>query len=237
MIFRVFPNTGCGTTCSANGSDVGLAIDNAVAAGAKVISLSLGASGPDTAEESAVANAIAAGVVVVAASGNETKTTLDYPARDPGVIAVGASALDDSTRTVTETVASYSNYDASHATTWGVVAPGGDPTGGTDTDDFHWIENISSSTSDPNFTTCTPDFGSVAGVTDCRTLIAGTSQATPHVSGAAALLLSVKPTLTPSQVFTALCTTATAIPGTTRAGCGRLNVYKAMAQVVGDSNP
>ena len=241
MIFRVFPNTGCPSSgCTALGSDVGIAINDAVSHGAKVISLSLGASTPDTGEENAVAAAISAGVVVVAASGNETHTSLDYPARDSGVIAVGASALDDSTGTVNEKVASYSNYDAGHATTWGLVAPGGDPSGSTDYDDLHWIENISSSQAPTTSTTCTADYGSPpSGTTDCRTLIAGTSQATPHVAGAAALLLSVKPTLTPANVFTALCTTATAIPGATKAGCGRLNVYRAMASplVLNDPNP
>jgi type VII secretion-associated serine protease mycosin len=55
-----------------------------------VINLSLGASatGPET--SSAIAQALAANIVVVAASGNETASSVDFPAAVPGVIAVGA---------------------------------------------------------------------------------------------------------------------------------------------------
>jgi subtilisin family serine protease len=234
MIFKVFPDPPCGTGgCSANGADVGKAITDAVAQGARVISLSLGASGPDTAEESAVAQAIASGVVVVAASGNESTPTLDFPAADPNVIAVGASSLDDSnTANIVESVASYSNFDSSNPN-WGVVAPGGDPSGNTDGDDLHWIENIySSTTGSGNF--CSTDRAGAAG--DCRILIAGTSQATPHVSGAVALMLSVNGLLTPVSVKSVLCATARNISNA-KQGCGRLDVYRAMARTVNDPNP
>lgn len=235
MIFKVFPDGPCAGAggCTATSADVGQAITNAVANGAKVISLSLGAGTADPAEENAVAAAISAGVVVVAAAGNETHTRLDYPAADPGVIAVGASALNDATPgTIVETVASYSNYDALHASTWGIVAPGGDPSGTGDTDDLHWIENIYSAAASTS--ACTGDFGNSGGTPDCRVLIAGTSQATPHVAGAASLLLSVG--ATPGNIPSLLCSTATKL-NSPKAGCGRLNVYKAMAQAVGDPSP
>jgi subtilisin family serine protease len=233
MIFKVFPDPPCGTgECDASGADVGTAIADAVAQGARVISLSLGASGPDTAEEAAVAQAIASGVVVVAASGNESTATLDYPAADPGVIAVGASSIDDSNpASIAESIASYSNYDSTNQT-WGLVAPGGDPSGGSDPDDLHWIENIYSSTGSGG--SCGIDAGGASG--DCRTLIAGTSQATPHVSGAAALMLSVNGLLTPAVVKATLCATARNI-GNVKQGCGRLDVYRALARAVNDPNP
>ena len=233
MIFKVFPDPPCSGGCTALGSDIGLAINDAVAHHARVISMSLGSSTRDTVEETAVANAIAAGVVVVAAAGNDTSSTLDFPAGDAGVIAVGASALDDSGSSITESVASYSNYDAANPATWGVVAPGGDPAGSTDQDDLHWIENIYSSQVSDSSSFCTPDINST-GPPDCRVLIAGTSQAAPHVAGAASLLLSVG-TL-PGNVKNILCATATPIIGG-KAGCGRLNVYEAMAQAVGDPSP
>lgn len=236
MIFKVFPNGPCTGGCTANASDVGLAIDHAVAKGARVINLSLGATSPDLTEENAVAAAIAAGVVVVAASGNDSSAVLDYPGADPGVIAVGASGLDDSTATITETVASFSNYDAAHPTTWGLVAPGGTAPDKYDEDTLHWIEGLYTSTATDSNAACRADPGAI-GPNDCRVLITGTSQATPHVAGAAALLLSVAPSsFTPAQVKSALCGTATQISNP-RAGCGRLNVYRAMAQVLGDSNP
>ena len=86
------------------------------------------------------------------------------------------------------------------ASSWGIVAPGGDPASDNDSDDLHWIENIWTTTpfigftGDTNFTgECTDDYpngASASSPVDCRTLIAGTSMATPHVAGAAALILS-----------------------------------------------
>ena len=241
MIFKVFkdpPAGGCPpkTTlpaCLANVTDIARAIDDAVAHGARVINLSLGATPPeDPAEGAAVANAIAHNVVVVAASGNEAATALDVPAADPGVIAVGASSLLDSTSAIGEAVASYSNYDNSNAT-WGLVAPGGDPSGNTDADDLHWIENLWTHTAADGSSAqaCTTD---PSGKTDCRVFIAGTSQATPHVAGAAALLLSVGASA--STIKQLLCSTAGNL-NTIRAGCGRLNVYRAMAAAVRDPSP
>ena len=61
-------------------------------------------------------------------------------------------------------------------------------------------------------------------------LKSGTSMATPHVSGAAALLLSANPTLSLAQINSLLRQSATAIvPNhpTNEAGWGRLNAYKA----------
>ncbi len=249
MIFKVFPDPpsgGCapGSTssqCTALGSDVGLAIDDAVSQGAKVINLSLGDTSPDTAEENAVAAAIGAGVVVVAASGNGSSAnigqpSLDYPAADPGVIAVGASTIDDSNPSaIGEKVASYSNYDSANSAAWGVVAPGGDPAGNSDPDDLHWIENIYTSTAADGTSgaACRPDPGSLSA-NDCRIFIAGTSQATPHVAAAASLLLSVGASA--ASVPGLLCATAVPIPGG-KAGCGRVDAYKALARAVGDPNP
>ncbi len=239
MIFKIFPDPpagGCapGDTsdqCSASTADLAAAVNDAVAHGAKAINLSLGGSA-DAAEEAAVENAIASGVVVVAASGNEASSSLDYPAGYSGVIAVGASAIDDSGSVIREKVASYSNFGS--GSSWGLVAPGGDPTSDTDADFLHWIENLYTNTAADGTSpeACAKD---VAGETgDCRVLIAGTSQATPHVTGAAALLLSVGAPA--SSIKSLLCLTAVSL-STPEAGCGRLNVYKAMAKAVGDPNP
>lgn len=252
QFYKVFPDppVGCNSNVnakacetSASGADEIKAIGEAVTHGAKVINLSLGSSGQSTAERNAVENAIASGVVVVAASGNGDsagvgQSTLDCPACYAGVIAVGATTLDDANPSaIVEKVASYSNYDSANPTTWGIVAPGGDPDTSVpdDPDLLHWIFNIFTTTpTDVAFKqACTGDFGSSA-TPDCRVKIAGTSQATPHVAGAAALLLSVG--LPAAQVKTFLCNNATAIGGT-KSGCGRLNIYKAMAAVVHDPSP
>ena len=213
---RVFPQpAGPG----ASTRDIAAAINWAVIHGAKVINLSLGSAGPDnTYEEPAVAAALAAGVVVVAASGNDGLNIVDYPAADPGVLAVGASAFCDSVPNVlagNEYVASYSNYGPQLT----LVAPGGDPTKSQQQcktaaciDYLQWIENLDS---------LKGPFTEEVG------LFAGTSMATPHVAGAAALLLSLTPSLKPCQVFNMIKTKADPI-GDPRQGSGRLNVLNAL---------
>jgi subtilisin family serine protease len=272
--YRVFPtpDDNCSNTnttdnvCSTNTQDIASAIEDAIAQHVNVISLSLGGSAcvsgadPDSLEGSAVADAIAANIVVVAAAGNGSGPPVEAPACDPGVIAVGATSLADGTANGSsktggssaapfEYVASYSDYGSpgavpGSASAWGIVAPGGDPTNANDDDDLHWIENIWTSTpfmaaaNDQNFVgNCMGDYPTQSGVTDCRILIAGTSMATPHVAGAAALIISVNASYqSPALMKTLLCSTADDI-GDANEGCGRLDVYRAMARALGDTNP
>jgi subtilisin family serine protease len=249
--YRIFPTDpagGCDSAanknnpqCSSDTVDEASAIDDAVNNGAKVINLSLGGGQTpcDTTdpEYKAVEYAIQHNVVVVAAAGNGNASNigqnyLTCPAGDPGVIAVGASALDDSVpTTVAEKIASYSNYLTNDGNSTGgafLVAPGGDSTGTSDSDQLHWIENIYSSTA-VVAGLCTGDYPTDTGTTDCRIGIEGTSQATPHVAGAASLILAVRPNYTPAQVATALCASANkSAINDARAGCGRLDVGAAV---------
>jgi hypothetical protein len=286
MAYRVFPtpDDNCGNPnsndnqCGADTADIASAIDDAVANGAKVISLSLGGtscSSPgvdsDPTEGAAVASAIASNVVVVAAAGNESASSIDAPGCDTGVIAVGATSLDDGTANGTsgsggnampagtsvtpqEYVASYSNHASvntlNSATSWGIVAPGGDPANAEVTgtaDDLHWIENIWTSTpyqsnsSDETFLgECTDDYPNSTATTapvDCRTLIAGTSQATPHVAGVAALICGLNSAdCNPTTMKTLLCQTADTI-NDPHQGCGRLDAYTAVATALSDPSP
>ena len=233
-----------GGGCSSSGADDDAVEGNALAAAfAKnvVVVASAGNDGLDT-------------------DGLSAKGTLAAPACVSGVIAAGASALSDGAQTgsgVTtgtasapaEYVASYSQYGTpaaapESASAWGIVAPGGDPgdadtSSSTTTDDLHWIEDTYTSTpADPNFAgECDNDYpnGSLSSNPDCRILIAGTSMSAPTIAGAAALLISANSAYqSPSAMKSLLCTTADDI-GDGHEGCGRLDVYRAMAKAVGDS--
>ena len=286
--YRVFPtpddtcipgSTTQDDQCGASVMDISDAIQDAVNSKASVINLSLGGGictgvgDPDTTEANAIGNAISAGVVVVAAAGNDSGDmknpsntgAIAAPACDAGVIAVGATGLNDGVATGTsgsptgtasspiEYVAGYSQYGSPAAavnssSAWGIVAPGGDPSDADasptakTTDELHWIENIWTSTPYMSSSTdtafegeCVADFGSATGTTDCRTLIAGTSQATPLVAGAAALIIAANPVYqSPSRMKQLLCSTAHDI-GDAHEGCGRLDLYRAMATAVGDT--
>jgi len=154
--------------------------------GAKVINLSLGADSPAAILEDAVNYAYDKGCVVVAAAGNTGAPTLSYPAGFPNVISVGAVRYD-------ETRAAYASYGAGLT----VVAPGGDL--GADQNNDGYPDGILQQTFNP--TTKDPaDFG--------YWFLQGTSMATPHVSGIAALLLAQGTATTPQQVKMALQQTA-----------------------------
>lgn len=92
---------------------VGRSIEYAIQQGADVISLSLGSTQPDSYVRAAVAEAIANGIAVVAASGNSPCNCIVYPANYPEVVAVGA--LDTNSLP-----ASFSSY----GTSLDILAPG-----------------------------------------------------------------------------------------------------------------
>jgi hypothetical protein len=203
-------------------------------------------AGFDQGEHDAVEAAIASGVVVAAAAGNNADggegggahTVLDYPAAYDNVISVGASGLRDNNSGVfagsTEYVTSYSQYGPG----LGVVAPGGDPSSGNDNNPLHWIWNYSTTTANFGPDQCAYAQGTLPKVpTNCTAFFAGTSQATPQVSAAAALLISAAGghhSLTPARVSQILFGTADNI-GDPHQGHGRLNIYKAIATLFNDT--
>jgi subtilisin family serine protease len=250
--YRIFPKPmpTCYTSCSGYGAstaDEASAIYDAIAHHARVINLSLGScqgnSGPDPTEFNAVETAISKGVVVVAAAGNErsgggggdcgTANSLDFPGGYPGVIAVGATSLKDPTPSnpdpgkSVEYVASYSNSGPGLA----VVAPGGDPSGSNDNDALNWITNLYSTTiADPSQQFCKSNPPN----TPCLAEFAGTSQATPHVTGLVGLMLARNGALAPARIKSILEATADNINDPNQ-GFGRVDGYRALAAVVGDT--
>ena len=153
--------------------------------GADVINMSLGATTSSQNENDAVDYAYNNGVVLCAAAGNESANSVDYPAAYTNCIAVGATRYD-------KQIAPYSNTgDALD-----VVAPGGD----TSVDQNHdgYLDGILQETFQRIF------FYYKWGYY----FFQGTSMATPHVSGLAALIISLHPTYTPAQVRNAIQSSA-----------------------------
>ena len=157
---------------------------------AQVISLSLGS---DTgacsgALQAAVDDAIGRGTTVVAAAGNDGTSMADTsPANCAGVVSVAATTRSGS-------LASYSNRGAAGLQP-SIAAPGG-------------------SDADPVLGDTWTSTGAFSAGGDRATIGAatGTSMATPRVSAAIALLLSVHPGLDPAAVAQRLAATATPFP-------------------------
>lgn len=165
--------------------------------GAKIINLSLGGTSPSETLEDAVEYADdIKGVTVFAACGNENASSCIYPAAyDAYVIAVGATRYD-------EQKTDYSNY----GTSLDLTAPGGQscidsfaPTCvmNDQNEDGYW-DGVLQQTFEKRG----------ARITWNYYFFDGTSMATPHVAGVAALILSQNPTFTPDQVRQRLQSTA-----------------------------
>jgi serine protease len=182
MPVKVLNKFGSGTYANV-AAGIRFAADN----GAKVINLSLGGSASSQTLLDAVAYAYNKGVTIVAAAGNDGTNVVSYPAAyDDYAIAVGATRFD-------ETLAYYSNFGNS----LDLVAPGGDLT--VDQNGDGYADGVLQNTFNPN-TKNTSDFG--------YWFFQGTSMATPHVAGTAALVIAKGTATTPTQVRTALESTA-----------------------------
>ena len=159
---------------------------------ARVINMSLGGGGAcDTTTQNAINSARSRGTVVVVAAGNENQNASNSnPANCAGVITVAATNRSGGR-------AYYSNY----GTVVDVAAPGGD----TSTTGGGILSTLNS--------------GSTVPGSDNYAFYQGTSMATPHVAGVAALMLAKTPTLTVDQVESTLKSTARAFPAAC-SGCG-----------------
>lgn len=173
--------------CSFYDTDIAAAINYAVANGADVINISLG--GPDPSLQvlmDAIANAVAAGVIIVVSAGNEGENGAIMPeqsaldaidAAGPGQVIIAGSVNN------LLVLSSFSNPAGSVAVYQEafLTAPGEDVIVSL------WDE---------------------ASNAYVLYLVSGTSFAAPHIAGAAALLIDAFPHLSAAQVVNLLFTTA-----------------------------
>jgi serine protease len=169
--------------------------------GARIVTMSLGGALPATSAamlQPMFDEAHAAGVVVVAASGNDGTTTTEYPCNFTHVICVGSTTNDGTV------VSSFSTRTSALT----LVAPG---------------EGIASTLPGNGY-----GYGS------------GTSMATPHVTGAIALLRSFSPAMTADDVRSVLIQTARPLTGgghNPDSGYGLVQVGAALDLVAGGPSP
>lgn len=163
---------------------------------AKVINLSLGGSGTCTAAyQEVIAELTAKGVLVVVAAGNEN-TSVGEPGNCPGVLTVAG------VRHV-GTKVGYSSFGPEV----GIAAPAGNC---VNTNGGPCLYAINTTT---NSGINTPVSGTAGSTyTDSTNYSVGTSFSSPMVAGAAALMFSVNPALTPDRVITRIKAAAKAFP-------------------------
>lgn len=172
---------GCNGSGSNSGVIAGVDWVTANAPPGSVANMSLG-GGDSTALDTAVENAVAAGITVVVAAGNDNANACSgSPNKVPVAMTVGAT-------TNTDARASYSNFGSC----LDLFAPG---------------SSITSAWYTSNTATNT---------------ISGTSMASPHVAGAAALVLGANPGLSPAAVTDAILADVT-LGVVTGAGAGSPN--------------
>jgi serine protease len=144
---------------------------------ADVMNLSLGGGGSSQAAQDAYTQARQAGVIIVAAAGNETTSLPSYPAAYEGVISVSAVDLERG-------LAWYSNF----GTAIDVAAPGGDVRADRNAD------------GNPDGVLSLLGSGSAGSVVFNYRYYNGTSMAAPHVAGVIALMKSANANVTPDIV-------------------------------------
>lgn len=172
-----------GIIWAAGGSVSGVGVN---ANPADVINLSLGGAGScGFTQQNAINTARNLGASIIVAAGNENTDAINSnPANCAGVITVAAVNRNGAR-------AFYSNF----GNTVDVAAPGGD-----------------TSLTAANGILSTLNSGRTTAGTDSYAFYQGTSMATPHVAGVAALLYSVKPDITPDEVEQILTSTSRVFP-------------------------
>lgn len=188
---------------------------------AEVINMSLGGGGTcSTTYQNAINGAVGRGTTVVVAAGNDTDNAANYrPASCDGVVTVGATRI-------TGGITYYSNY----GTRVDLSGPGGGGSVDGNPGGYIWQAGSDAAT--------TPDSGAYSYMG-----LGGTSMASPHVAGVAALVQSAliasgKDPLTPAAMRTLLKETArpfpVTIPASTPIGTGIVDAKAALAKALAE---
>jgi len=202
MPLRVLNSNGSGTT-----ADIIEAVNWAVAHGADIINMSFGNYQYSAIFEEALASAHKAGVLLVAAAGNDGIHAPTYPVSYPHVLGVGATDRNGKR-------AAYSNVSVNVD----VMAPGGTGSGCQDPDGIY--------STFPTYTValsanCPKDYA----------YMKGTSFAAPAVAGLAAILRGLSPELGPAEVSQVITSTAVSMGGPFLYGYGRVDALAAVQEV------
>ena len=186
-------------------SAIAQALEDAADDGADIINLSLQLSFDSFVLRAAVQYAVGEGALLIAASGNQGATSVSYPAAYPSVLAVGATSYFDA-RT----------YYSNRGPELDIMAPGG----------LTANSILSTWTSDVG-ALCPSGLRAVNGGVYCNA--EGTSMATGIATGAAALIMSLRPDLDADVVQAILLDSAAPIAGTAEeVGRGRLDIANAV---------
>lgn len=215
---RILPIKASNYKGETSASTISRAILKAVENKVNIINLSIGgpkSEGTQTLKD-AVNKALESNILFISATGNESIrnkgliSDVTVPAAYPGVLAVGAINRKDQ-------VADYSNGGDDIS----LVAPGGGSGGLGD-------EKIYSTF--PTYKTYLSYRDKINGP---YALLSGTSMACPHVSGAAALILSREPDLSAKKLRIRLLSTTNLLSNKgfdKSSGYGKLNVYQSLTQ-------
>lgn len=180
---------------------------------ADIINMSLGGGGFSQAGQDVITQARNAGVIIIAAAGNENTATLSYPASYTGVVSVSAVGYDKSR-------SSYSNF----GTAIDVAAPGGETSVDLNADGY--ADGVLSAAGDDSSGTIQFNYP----------FYQGTSMASPHMAGVVALMKAQKPDLTADELDNLLVsgeiTEDLGDPGRDNIfGHGLIDAYKAVTKV------
>ena len=177
------------TGCNFNDSDIARGVDLAVAAGARVINISLGGSTPTFVLRNALSEAAAAGAVIVVSAGNDGEgidPAIDPDNPDPFAIGVlrsgGSSVIVAGSVDAASEISVFSNKAGTAASSF-LAARG---------------EDVCCVYQDGEIYTETQDGSEFVYV------INGTSFAAPQISGAAALLAQAFPNLSGREIVSLL---------------------------------